>query len=149
MNLNDLHITKTGSAEFANTHFPLNQIMKRAALIVDDDADIRMGLSLILRKNEVECGFAASAQEALDILKHQHFGLVFTDLKMPEMDGLKLLRAIKKRWPKTIVIVITAFGSIETAVEPMSAGAYHYITKPFFNNEIFITLERGLSTNRN
>ena len=62
--------------------------MKRAALIVDDDADIRMGLSLILRKNEVECGFAASAQEALDILKHQHFGLVFTDLKMPEMDGL-------------------------------------------------------------
>ena len=63
--------------------------MNRAALIVDDDADIRTGLSLILRKNEVECGFAASAQEALEILKHQHFGLVFTDLKMPEMDGLE------------------------------------------------------------
>ena len=118
--------------------------MNRAALIVDDDADIRTGLSLILRKNEVECGFAASAQEALEILKHQHFGLVFTDLKMPEMDGLELLRVIKKRWPKTIVIVITGFGSIETAVEAMSAGAYHYITKPFFNNEILITLERAL-----
>ena len=118
--------------------------MNRAVLIVDDDADIRMGLSLILRKNEVECGFAASAQEALEILKHQHFGLVFTGLKMTEMDGLELLRAIKKRWPKTIVIVITGFGSIGTAVEVMSAGAYQYITKYFFNNEILITLERAL-----
>ena len=55
-----------------------------------------------------------------------------------------MLRAIKKRWPKTIVIVITGFGSIEAAVEAMSAGAYHYITKPIFNNEILITLERAL-----
>lgn len=118
--------------------------MDRTALVVDDDADFRRGIGLILRGKGLRHESAATAEEALDALTHRHFDLVFTDLKMPGMGGLALLREIRRQWPKTIVVMITGFGTIETAVQAMSEGAFHYVTKPFNNSEIAMTVERAL-----
>ena len=118
--------------------------MQKSVLIVDDDADVRRGLCLLVEKKALLWEAAASGEAAMQTLQHRHFDIVFTDLKMQGMNGMDLLREIKRRWPKTAVIVITGFGTIETAVQAMSQGAKHYITKPFNNKEIFLTVDRVL-----
>ena len=118
--------------------------MHRRVLVVDDDSDFRRGLSLLLARKGLVCELAACGDDALEVLKHEHFDIVFTDLKMPGMGGMQLLREIKRQWPATVVIVITGFGTIETAVEAMSEGAHYYVTKPFNNHEIVLTIDRVL-----
>lgn len=118
--------------------------MPRRILIVDDDRDFRRGLGLLLERKNLSCESVESGHAALEALKHRHFDIVFTDLNMPGMDGLDLLRTIKRNWPQTAVLVITGFGTIETAVDAMSEGAHYYVTKPFNNHEITVTVDRVL-----
>ena len=111
--------------------------MKKAPiLIVDDEKNIRLTMSQSLEPMEIHLETAVNGEEALQKLENREFGLVFLDLKMPGMDGMEVLRRIKDNWPKIRVIIITAHGTIESAVEAMKMGAVDFIQKPFSPTEI-------------
>jgi two-component system, NtrC family, response regulator PilR len=113
-------------------------------LVVDDERSMRELLTVMLRRDGYDVTLAEGGPAALDVLAQAAFDLVVTDLRMPRVDGLGVLRAVKERAPRTIVIVITAFASTETAVEAMKLGAYDYITKPFKLDEIRVTIGNAL-----
>ena len=109
---------------------------KKPILVVDDEKNIRLTMSQSLEPMDMPVQTAASGEEALEKLRKDLFGLVFLDLKMPGMDGMEVLRRIKKDWPKIRVIIITAHGTIESAVEAMKLGAVDFIQKPFSPGDI-------------
>lgn len=111
-------------------------------LIVDDEEKIRHLLQIMLEGQGYETAQAANGEEALQLIKKYNFGLVITDLKMPVMDGMTLLREIKKIDPDYPVIVLTAFGSIESAADAMEEGALYYFTKPFDEEKIVNKIKR-------
>jgi two-component system NtrC family response regulator len=113
-------------------------------LVVDDDDSLRRVLQVQLEDLGYEVATAAGSDQALASLTLSPCELVLTDLKMPGMSGIELLRRIRTVHPETIVIVITAFGSIETAVEAMRAGAYDYVTKPVVPDALELTVSRAL-----
>jgi DNA-binding NtrC family response regulator len=114
----------------------------RHILVVDDEPLVRNSLSELLTLSGYSVSNASNGQEALELLKSYTADIVITDLKMPRMDGVQLLKHIKEFHPDTPVILITGFASIDTAVEAMKEGAYDYITKPIIDSEIKIILER-------
>ncbi len=111
-------------------------------LVVDDEPLVRRSLSEFLTMEGYSVTSASNGKEALAQLKDSVPDIVVTDIKMPEMDGVTLLRRLKKDFPQISVIVMTGYGSIENAVETMKDGAFDYITKPIIDNEIKIVLER-------
>lgn len=117
-------------------------------LIVDDEPRMRQVLSLLLQKWGYRVETAPSGKEALGTLGETHCDVMLTDLKMPGMEGDELLRLVKKEYPTLPVIIMTAFGTVKSAVEAMKAGAYDYILKPFDNEELRLTLERAIQYHR-
>ena len=119
--------------------------MKRSILIVDDEQDM---LGLLKRSLEPDLGCrvstAASAEEALKQLAESAFDLVLADIKMPGMDGLELLEIVKRKNPDQTVVMMTAFGEIDTAVGAIRSGAYDFITKPFEHDALVLRLEKAL-----
>jgi DNA-binding response OmpR family regulator len=109
---------------------------KNPILIVDDEKNIRLTMSQSLESLDIPVQTAVNGEEALGKLHETPFGLVFLDLKMPGIDGMEVLRQIKDDWPKIRVIIITAHGTIEIAVEAMKLGAVDFIQKPFSPGEI-------------
>lgn len=99
-------------------------------LIVDDEPNIRQGLAEALGDQGYEIEQAASGEVALELVRLRPFDLVLVDLVMEEMDGIEVLREINRQWPQTEVVIITAHGTIETAVKALKEGAYDYLTKP-------------------
>lgn len=108
----------------------------KAILIVDDEKNIRLTMSQSLESLGVPVQTAVNGEEALQKLQETVFGVVFLDLKMPGMDGMEVLRRIKNRWPKTRVVIITAHGTVASAVAAMKLGAVDFIQKPFSPGEI-------------
>jgi two-component system, OmpR family, alkaline phosphatase synthesis response regulator PhoP len=104
---------------------------QRPILVVDDEKNIRMTMSQSLEPLGASVQTAVNGEEALQKLRNETFGLVFLDLKMPGMDGMDVLRHIKEERPETRVIIITAHGTISSAVEAMKLGAVDFIQKPF------------------
>jgi len=104
---------------------------KPLILIVEDDADLRDALRDILESANYDTLVVADGRLAIDALEKQEFSMVITDIQMPRMDGHTLLKHIKFRWPDTPVMLMTAFGSIQKAVDAMREGAVDYLTKPF------------------
>ena len=117
-------------------------------LVVDDERSMRDFLSIMLKKVGYDVTTAVDGEEAVKILHKDIFDLVITDLKMPKVDGLQVLKTVKDLSPDTVVIVITAFASTETTVEAMKEGAYDYITKPFQNDEMKIRIKKALEKRR-
>ena len=113
-------------------------------LVVDDEKNIRQAVGRFFESNN-HVSIAESGREALaTIAKDGPFDLVLSDWKMAEMNGLELLKTIKDRSPDTVVILMTAYGTIDNAVAAMKAGAYDYVTKPFSLDQIQHTVERAL-----
>jgi CheY-like chemotaxis protein len=104
---------------------------QKPILVIDDEKNIRLTMVQALETLQVPIQEAADGEEALGKLRKGPFALVFLDLKLPGMDGLEVLRQIKAGWPHTRVIVITAHGTIDSAVEAMKLGAADFIRKPF------------------
>ena len=102
----------------------------KSILIVDDEASIRESLQKVLSKAGYQTTTASSGNEAFALLSVQPMDIVLTDLKMPDGDGVELLKNVKKKFADIEVILLTGYGTIETAVEAMKAGAYDFITKP-------------------
>jgi two-component system response regulator AtoC len=117
-------------------------------LIVDDEEHIRKIMSIMLSKRGHHCRMAASAKEALRMVDVETFDVVFTDLNMPGMDGMGLLAQLRAEVPDTLVIMVTAFAAIDTAIQAMKEGAYDYIAKPFSEAEIVLVLEKALERGR-
>lgn len=117
---------------------------KGRLLVVDDQRNMRATTAILLRDEGYEVAEAGGGEEALGQLGTSSFDLMLTDLKMEPMDGLTLLQKVLEVAPTTQVIVMTAFGSIETAVEAMRRGAYDYITKPFKEMELLHRVEKAL-----
>ncbi len=112
-------------------------------LIVDDEKNYPLILSEVLKEEGYATLTANSGQEALSILAHSDVDLVLTDMKMPVMDGIELLEQIKARDPELPVIMMTAHGTVEKAVEAMQKGAYNYILKPFENERLILYVKKA------
>src|ERR1043165_6601179 len=118
-------------------------------LIVDDEQSICDVLSISLKKEGYLVAAATNPRRALERLKREPFDLILQDLKMPEMDGIDLLREIKKLREETVVIIMTAYSTWDRAVEAMRLGAYDYINKPFDTQvDIKGTIARALQSRR-
>jgi DNA-binding NtrC family response regulator len=113
-------------------------------LIVDDDSSVRRVLQMQLAEAGYQVQLASTGAEAKRILIERHPKLLITDLKMPDLDGIDLLRSISQDEIETTVIIITAFGSIETAVQAMRLGAYDYITKPIDYDALLLAVHRAM-----
>ena len=118
--------------------------MKAKILVIDDDTSLRRVLEYNLLEEGYEVQVASSGEEGLYLFGQSQPNLVVTDMKMSGMDGLLVLKSIKERSPETSVIIITAFGTVDVAVEAMKAGAYDYITKPFIRDELRLTVRKAL-----
>jgi two-component system response regulator AtoC len=115
----------------------------RSILVVDDDPAMRHLLSVILMDHGREARAVASAQDALRELEARDVDLVLTDVRMPGMDGLALLREIQRLRPELTVIVMSAYGNQDAAIEAMKAGAYDYVSKPFKRDEVMLVLRKA------
>ena len=118
--------------------------MKQRILVVDDEESIREFLEIMLRKEGYEVTTAEDGAAALEVVKKKSFDLIISDLQMPNKTGLELLRDVRDIAPATVFMMITAFGTTETAVEAMKMGAYDYITKPFKIDEVRINIANAL-----
>jgi two-component system NtrC family response regulator len=117
-------------------------------LIVDDEKNYPLILGAVLEEESFEILIANSGQEALKILKASDVELVLTDMKMPAMDGIELLEKIKALDPDLPVIMMTAYGTVDKAVEAMQKGAYSYILKPFDNERLILYVNKAISMYR-
>jgi len=113
-------------------------------LIVDDEKNYPPILSAVLEEEGFEALTAYSGEEALTTLKHSDVDLVLTDMKMSAMDGIELLERIKEKDPQLPVIMMTAHGTVEKAVEAMQKGAHNYILKPFENERLVIYVNKAI-----
>lgn len=105
-------------------------------LVVDDEENTRLGLSKLLSQEGFVVDIAANGTEALDLLRRQRVNLVISDINMPDMNGLAFLREISRRFPSTNVIMITAYGGVESYLEAMNLGALEYLHKPVRLDEL-------------
>ncbi len=117
-------------------------------LVVDDERDIRDGCDRILTRAGYTVRTASRGEDALEILNRESFSVVLLDLKMPGLDGMKVLNLIKQFWPDILVIVITGYATIETAIEAMKRGAYDFIPKPFKPDQLRIVVARAIERKR-
>jgi two-component system response regulator PilR (NtrC family) len=118
--------------------------MAHRILVVDDEKIIRDSISFILKKEGYNIEEAANGKEAFDRLSDQSFDVVITDIEMPVMKGIELLDKVMQVSPQTLVLIITAYGSLETAIASLRAGASDYILKPLEFDELLIKLKRLL-----
>lgn len=117
---------------------------KAKILIVDDEQNIREVLSIFLKDEGYTVSVAGDGQSALEAIKNDIFDLVITDLKMPKFSGFDLLKSVKESSPETVVVIITAYGTTESAVEAMKLGAFDYIQKPFKINDVRLIVKNAL-----
>ncbi len=117
-------------------------------LIVDDEEVLQDVLSKLLHREGYPTISASSGEEALEIMEREEVDLVLLDLMLPGISGREVLRQIRHRDPDQVVVVITAYSSIESAIGAMRDGAFHYIPKPFKNEEVLLTVRKGLEQRR-
>ncbi len=122
--------------------------MSKPILIVDDEKNIRLTLSQSLESLGVETDTADDGKEALAKLKEKEFGLMLLDIRMPGMDGMEVLRQVRQIRPDIRVIMITAYGTIESAVEAIKLGAVDFLQKPFEPDEIRELVSRVMNRDK-
>ncbi len=113
-------------------------------LVVDDDQFALRSIAKVLEGDGYQVVTAAGGSEALDLLKQDSFDLVLTDLKMPGVDGLEVLRQAREIAPQAVVLIFTGYASVESAIEALREGAYDYLVKPCSADELKLKIERGL-----
>jgi len=117
-------------------------------LVIDDEENLRNLLTKILREAGLTVDTAADGEEGLAKYKAGRFDLVLLDLKLPKLDGMSVLRAVREHNPDALVIIITAFSTIDTAIQAIKLGAYHYVGKPFRPEELMIVVNQALERGR-
>ncbi|HMK64835.1 MAG TPA: response regulator [Thermodesulfobacteriota bacterium] len=123
--------------------------MAERILIVDDEIDMLELLELIITdRTDYEVVTTNNPLEAPNLMKSQPFDLLITDLRMPDLDGIELIEMVKQIDDQIPFIIMTAYGTIESAVEAMRKGAFDYITKPFRQEQILLTIEKVMKWRR-
>jgi two-component system response regulator PilR (NtrC family) len=117
-------------------------------LVVDDEEVIRDVLETLLAREGYEVASAPDAESAITLFDQEPFDVVLLDLMLPDRPGLEVLREIRRRDPDAVVVIVTAYSSIEGAIEAMREGAFHYIPKPFQNQEVVLTIRKGADARR-
>ena len=115
----------------------------KRVLIIDDEKNMRHMLESLLGKDEYSIESAADGVEGLHLMDQSDFDFILCDIKMPRMDGMTFLRNAKERHPDKTYIMMSAYGTVETALEAMKQGAYDYISKPFKTDEVLLTLKKA------
>jgi len=115
-------------------------------LIIDDEETLRDSMTQVLAKEGYAVRSAASGSDGLTLFGGEAFGTVFLDLRLPDGDGMNVLSQMKEASPETPVIIITAYGSIESAVEAIKRGAFDYLTKPFTPEELRVVTQKAMAT---
>ncbi|MFW6147883.1 MAG: sigma-54-dependent transcriptional regulator [Thermodesulfobacteriota bacterium] len=115
----------------------------KKVLIIEDEANMRHMLSMLLRKAGYEIAEANDGRKGVDALLGETFDFILCDIKMPRMDGMEFLRAAADKIKDTAVIMMSAYGTVDTAIEAMKLGAYDYISKPFKTDEVLLTLKKA------
>jgi DNA-binding NtrC family response regulator len=118
--------------------------MTHRVAVVDDDLEMGRLVADLLTEEGYQVARYSSAQEALVKFKKELPQVLITDLKMKEIDGMMFLKKVQADYPKVVTVMMTAFGSVETAIEAMKLGAYHYIVKPFKNDEMVLVVRRAM-----
>jgi two-component system response regulator HydG len=128
-------------------HLPVNRnaYMKRI-LIIDDEVNVALLLSKFLTRNGFDVSTASNGNSGMEYLKNEEFDLVLCDFRLEDTDGREMLRKIKTQYPKTGVIIITGYSDIKMAVELIKMGAYDYISKPLYPDEILNTITKAMET---
>ncbi|MBI4607710.1 MAG: sigma-54-dependent Fis family transcriptional regulator, partial [Candidatus Rokubacteria bacterium] len=117
-------------------------------LVADNERSMRELLAITLEKEGYDVSAADGGESAIEAVRREPFDLIITDVRMPGVDGIQVLKVVKELAPDTVVLMITAFSSTETAVEAMKLGAYDYITKPFKLDEIKLIINNALEQKR-
>ena len=117
-------------------------------LVVDDEKSLREVMSIMLKRAGYEVTEAPDGEQAIGHVNKEIYDLVITDLRMPKADGMDVLKAVKSLSPDTVVLVVTAFGTADSAVEAMKQGAYDYLTKPFQVDEVQLIIRNALEKRR-
>jgi two-component system response regulator PilR (NtrC family) len=119
-------------------------MIKDKILVADDEQSMREFLDIMLKKEGYKVSLASNGEEVAKLVENDLFDLVLLDIRMPKLDGISALKKIKANTPETIVIMITAYASADTAIKAMKEGAYDYITKPFKVEEIKLIIKNAL-----
>jgi putative two-component system response regulator len=119
-----------------------------SCLVVDDEPRLRQVLLHLMRSDGFRCHEAGNGAEAIEVLERESITLVMSDMRMPRMDGIELLRQVRSRWPDTAMVMITAVADVETAVSCLSNGAMDYLTKPFHLEEVRARVQQALEKRR-
>jgi two-component system, NtrC family, response regulator AtoC len=122
---------------------PQSEPQLRRVLVVDDEENIRLVLAAVLHREGYLVTVAGSAKEALGALEQQPFNVILSDIRMPKISGMDLLDTVQAHHPQTVMIMMSAYGSIDTAIEAMKRGAYDYIAKPFKADEVVLVLRKA------
>jgi two-component system response regulator AtoC len=117
--------------------------VKKRLLIIDDEANMRHMLSTVLKKADYQVKTAADGAEGLEMIQQSPYDFILCDIKMPNMGGMEFLKLSRDRIGAATVIMMSAYGSIDTAIEAMKSGAYDYISKPFKTDEVYLTLKKA------
>ncbi|MBI5076665.1 MAG: sigma-54-dependent Fis family transcriptional regulator [Nitrospirae bacterium] len=121
---------------------------KGKILVIDDEDIVRLSCSRSLVPEGYELKMAKNGPEGLKLLEEETFDLVLTDLKMPNMDGIEVLGTIKEKWPKTDVVIVTGYQTVETAVKAIKIGAFDYVEKPFTPDSLLATVANVFRTRK-
>jgi len=120
------------------------QVMEKKILVVDDDSLLRDFLSETLNRSGYQVNLASTGEEALENIRKEDYDIILSDVRMPNMDGMELLKTTRNFLPDAKVVMMTAYGTVQNAVEAMKLGAYDYVMKPFSIDEIELVLKRAL-----
>ena len=118
-------------------------MIQKKILIIDDEENFRHMLSVILKKEKYDIETASNGEEGLQKVADSAFDQILCDIRMPQMDGLEFLKEVQKMGVNTTIIMMSAYGTVDTAIEAMKLGAYDYISKPFKPDEIILTLKKA------
>ena len=123
---------------------------RKTVLIVDDEENARIGLSHFLSQEGYEVETASDGEEALEILRvHPHTSLIISDINMPGMNGMSLLREVNRQHPETAIIMLTAYGEVESYIDAMNLGALEYLHKPVRIDELKLAMRMVLAKSSN
>lgn len=123
-------------------------IEKPTILVIDDEEIVRVSCIRILQPEGYDVKVVKSGIEGLKVIEKENFDLVLTDLKMPDMDGIEVLKKAKEGWPDTEIVVITGYGTVSSAVQAMKFGAFDYLEKPFTPDQLLLVVSRALERKR-
>ena len=119
---------------------------RKTVLIVDDEENARIGLSYFLCQEGYDVETACDGKEALEILReHPHTSLIISDINMPGMNGMSLLREVNRQHPETAIIMVTAYGEVESYIDAMNLGAFEYLHKPVRTDELKLAMRKVLA----